>query len=204
MAPDLSYSEDLRSKFQPEHLDDLKKSGLCEKTIVTAELRAIAPAEIIRIIGFCHPGVRSGIAFPYEGTDFQRVKVFPPQVSSDGHKIKYLQAKGSGNHLFFPRGVRFRLSDPRIPLYFIEGEKKALLAAQDGLCAVGLAGIWNWKGAGQPGLIVDFQQISLVDRKVFVVPDSDFTTNENVLSAVYRLSHSLSQIGARVNIVCLK
>jgi hypothetical protein len=130
----------------PEHLEDLKKSGLNEDTILKAGLYSLEKEELEKTLGYKLPEKvnYTGIAFPYS-EEFTRYKIFPPVVWKDGEKqVKYLQAKASGVHAYFPKGIDLSVD---VPLYFTEGEKKALKAVQSGLNCVGLGGIWNWKNA---------------------------------------------------------
>ena len=79
-------------------------------------------------------------------------------------------------------------------------------AIQEGINCIGLGGIWNFAvkdGNGKPQLIDDFDSIEWIDRKVELVPDSDFQKKQEVKHAVYRLGIMLEQRGANVSVVCL-
>jgi len=196
-------NEEMKSSFQPDHWADLQKSGLGEGTIQRAGIYSVRPCDIPRLLGFDPPQVESALAFPYPGNGFVRLKVFPPYVDRDGHKVKYLQKKGSGVHLYIPPGIEAMLHDPNVPFFLTEGEKKGLKAAQEGLCCVGIGGIWNWKESGKDGLIPEIKTVPLLDRQVFLVPDSDFIQNPKVLHAVYCLGIELEKLGAKVEIICV-
>jgi putative DNA primase/helicase len=188
--------------LNPEHLGDLRKSRLSNETIEAAGIKTVPPDEITEKLGFTISNIESMYEIPYPGTDFRRYKVF---YSDDSYKErpKYLQCKGSGNRLYIPHKVRAILKDTSIPLYVTEGEKKALKACQEGLFCVGLSGLWNWSD-GNKELIADFDQITLKDRTVYIVPDSDWQEpnkhgyKKNLEQAVYGLANKLKERGARI------
>lgn len=196
-------NEELKSKFHPDHWTDLQKSGLSDEIISSAGIYSVPPADIQRVLGFNTPKVESALAFPYPGNDFVRLKVFPPYEDKEGNKVKYLQRKDSGVHLYVSSLIKDKLNDINEPLYIVEGEKKTLAGVQKGLCCVGIGGIWNWKESGTDELIPEIKNLLLLDRSIIIVPDSDFTKNRHVLEAVYRLGHKLEQLGAKVEIICL-
>lgn len=200
----LKVNDEMKGKLHPDHLKDLLKSGLDAETISTAGIYSVCPTDIPRLLGFNPQKVESALCFPYlSNNGFSRLKVFPDFFDNNGHKVKYLQRKGSGVHLYCPPSVIKRLNNENEDLYITEGEKKALKAAQEGLCCVGLGGIWNWKTSNSDEPIPEIKNIRLLDRKVYLVPDSDFTTNKNVLLAVYRFGLELEKLGATVEVVCI-
>jgi len=187
-----------------EHKADLKKSGLSDETIEVAGIYTVPPAQINKIMGWDVPIIISMLAFPYPGNNgFTRYKLFPPLVrKGETRAMKYFQSKNSGIHLYQPPGF-----DPNADiLYVTEGEKKALKVCQEGLNCCALGGIWNFAVKdenGKPQLIDDFNSIDLIDKKVELVPDSDFLKKEEVKHGVYRLGTMLEQKGANVSVVCL-
>lgn len=203
-----NYSLDFSAKFHPDHLADLKKSGLSEETIKIAGIYTVPPDRISKILGWNPPQVTSALAFPYPGKDFIRLKVFPPYRDKNGHLVKYLQHKGPLSHLYIPPGVEEVLRDTGSPLYIPEGEKKTLKGSQEGLLCVGLSGLWNWSD-GEKNLIPDFDHIALKGRTVYIVPDNDWLQpdkhghKKNLKQAVYELAERLKARGAKVFIVQL-
>jgi len=192
-------------EFLPDHWNDLEKSGLTKESVQRAGIYSSHKKdEIIKILGYSPQAVESVLVFPYPNCgDFARVKVFPPYMDKDGKVRKYLQKEGSGVHLYVPPQALEKLNDGSCPLYITEGEKKALRAVQGGLCCVGLGGIWNWKLKGQNGTIDEIKRLSLLDRKVYLVPDNDWLNNPNVLTAVHQLGTELEKLGANVQVVAL-
>lgn len=183
--------------ISPEHLSDLKLSGLSDDMIEKAGLFSVPPCDIKGILGKAYGDkVNSVLAFPYGQNGFCRFKLFPPIKDKDGHKVKYFQPPGSGVHLYLPAGIEECLSDPSIPLSIVEGEKKALKAVQEGITAIGIGGIWNFKEKGEDGLIADFDNIPLKGRVINLIPDGDYQRNKSVQKAVLTLAEKLKQKGA--------
>lgn len=194
--------DDQQPALLPEHLADLRKSGLSTQIITAMRVHSVPASEIPRFLGFAPHGVESALAFPYLGSDnFSRLKLFPPQQDEEGRTIKYLQPKGSGVHLYVLPQVAKTLSDPAVPLYITEGEKKCALLVQVGKTAVGLAGIWSFRNGEPHRMILQLEEIDWKGRSVYLVPDSDARQNDQVLLAVYSLARMLEQRGAVVLIV---
>lgn len=192
----------------PEHLDDLRKSGLTEETITAQYVRSAPPSMIPRLLGFDIPSVRSAMLLPFRAPaggfmDHVRVKIFPALKDPEGHTIKYLQRKGSAPRLYFVAGCLREALEGDSPLWLVEGEKKALAVAQLGLPAVGFCGVEGWHVRGERRLIEDFDAIRLRTRIVEVLPDGDYQTNPNVKRAVQRLGAALVAQGARPRVVLL-
>jgi len=188
--------------LHPDHKADLQESGLSDESIEKSGIYSVAPGDIPKTMGWDAP-ISSLLAFPYPGTDFIRHKLFPPyQKKGESRAQKYHQSKGSGIALYKPPGF-----DADKDLIMItEGEKKALRSMQEGLNCIALGGIWNFAVKdknGKPQLIDDFNSIEWIDRKVELVPDSDFQKKIEVKHAVYRLGTLLEQRGAKVSVVCL-
>lgn len=192
------------TNFHPDHLIDLRKSGLSDETIKQANIQTVPPDQINKRLGFNISGLSSMYEITYPGCEeFFRYRCFYAEGKTSP---KYLQRKDSGNHLYIPPLVASILSDPAKPLYFTEGEKKSLKASQEGLLCIGLSGLWNWKEKGK-GLISNFDQINFKSRKVFIVPDNDYKSankhgyGKNLEQAVNQLTTALIERGATVSII---
>jgi putative DNA primase/helicase len=159
--------------LHPDHLADLRCSGLSDETIAAAGIRSLAPAELPRYLGQrLAAKVRSAYLIPYPSNEsFHRVKLFPPVQDDDGHHQRYHQPARTPPRLYVPAGTCAVLADPSVPLTVTEGEKKALKADQDGLRCVAVGGLWNWLQAGES--IADLDQVDFCERETIVVPDSD-------------------------------
>ncbi len=190
--------------LHPTHLADLRKSGLSNETIQQAAIYSVTPVDINKKLGFNDPRIESVMAFPYPGCDgFERFKLFPSQ---DGKK--YIQRKGTSNHLYIPCAVTSIIKDASIPLYITEGEKKALKASQDGLYSVAIGGLWSWSdGSEEKNLVSDFALIEWQGRTVYIVPDNDWEQpdhhgeRKNLRQAAYELGYRLIDRDAKVRVV---
>lgn len=181
--------------LHPDHLADLEHSGLSAATITAAAIRSLTPAERPRYLNRTVAAkVQSAYLLPYPGTDFYRVKLFPPVPNGDGHPRRYDQPAGAPPRLYVPPGTAAVLADPTVPLRWTEGEKKALCADQAGLPCVALGGLWNWLRDGEP--IADLDRVDHVGRTEILIPDSDVWTRPDLLQAVYALGKALAARGA--------
>jgi hypothetical protein len=190
--------------FHPDHLSDLKKSGLSDETIQASGIASVPPKLINKRLVYAPPDLTSMYVIPY-GEDFLRYRCFYAEGKTGP---KYLQKKNAGNQLYIPPLAASVLNDQMITLYITEGEKKALKACQEGIPCIGLSGLWNWKEK-EKGLIPDFHKIELKHRTVYIVPDNDWRSpnkhgyDKNLEQAVYSLAKSLQDCGAVVRICIL-
>jgi len=172
----------------PDHLADLRASGLNDKTIRQAGVYSMRPCDF-KLFFSARKGVPSSIetalCFPYQGGEFARIKLFPAWG-----KMKYAQPPKTGARLYmpFPAGAG----------YVCEGEKKTLAAHQAGMNAAGIGGLWNWLTNGEP--IDDLKPIEWAGRDVVVIPDSDVFQRQDLLRAVYALGRELRERGASVSV----
>jgi Domain of unknown function (DUF3854) len=191
----------------PEHLADLRKSGLTDETITRQKIRSVPPHMIEQLLGFDPRGVVSAYLIPFPNPlggwlDHVRLKVFPTLTTERG-TVKYLQARGSGVRLFFPVATLPAVLTSNVPVWAVEGEKKSLSVAQLGLPAVGLCGIEGWHRGGTRELLSDFDAIPLRGRLVELVPDGDVQSNPHVTRGVRRFADALQAREARVRLVRL-
>lgn len=186
----------------PEHLSDLRRSGLTDATIESLEFEAVPPGKIKL------PGVESAYRLPYFGldgtrTDFDRWKMFPPIKTPDGHTQKYTQPKGSAPALYMPPLFSWAAvaRNAKTELLVCEGEKKAASACQRGLFAGGIAGVWCYRQTldnGERITLPLFDQFVWTDRPVLLVPDSDVWRpgKEQALLGFFSLAQELTSRGA--------
>jgi hypothetical protein len=192
----------------PEHLANLRESGLSNETIARQRLCSVPPGMIPPLLGFDIPAIRSAMVLPFPDTrggwmDHVRLKMFPSLTDRNGRATKYLQPRGSGVRLFFPLATLHEALYNSTPLWLVEGEKKSLAVAQLGLPAVGFCGINGWHSGGSQQLLPDFQAIDLRNRVVELVPDGDVATNPHVTSGAERFAEALEARGAQVRLVRL-
>ncbi|MBI3988827.1 MAG: DUF3854 domain-containing protein [candidate division NC10 bacterium] len=181
--------------LHPDHLVDLRRSGLSDETVATLNIYSARPGDIPKLVGWNPPDALSILVFPYPGEDgFCRVKAFPPFKDKDGHTVKYLQKPGSGVHLYIPPQAGKILTDPTIPLAWTEGEKKAAKACQEGIPCIGLGGLWNWIEDGKPA--PNLGTIAHVEREEIIYADSDVWSRSDLLRAVYAFGKEQEALGA--------
>jgi putative DNA primase/helicase len=174
----------------PDHLADLRASGLSDEAIRQAGVYSMRPCDF-KLFFSARKGVPSSIetalCFPYQGGEFARIKLFPALG-----KMKYAQLPKTGARLYMPFGV----TDG--PVHICEGEKKTLAAHQAGMNAAGIGGLWNWLTNGEP--IDDLKLIDWDGRDVVIIPDSDVFQRQDLLKAVYALGRELRERGAAVSV----
>lgn len=133
-------------------------------------------------------------------TGFYRVRLLAaPRGFAAERPRRYLQPAGTGPAAYFPRTVDWKavLADPTVPVYVTEGELKAACAAKHGLACVGLGGVSSWRSARMGvALLPELDAVPWRERHVFVVFDSDASTNHQVMAALRGLCAELSQRGA--------
>jgi hypothetical protein len=190
------------------HRDDLRRSGLTDKTIAEHKVRSVPPDMIDRLLGFPAPSVKSAYLIPHPRPhggfmDHIRMKVFSHDSSRPGKGPKYLGPRGAPPRLFFPLAALEAVLGSDRPVWLLEGSKKALSVSQLGLPAVGFEGVEGWHLRGSRVLLPDFANIPLADRVVELLPDGDVATNPNVARGARRFADALRSVGARPRLVQL-
>ena len=149
----------------------------------------------------------------------------PPYTIRAGSRVedgKYLSAPGYGNKLYFhPLTPAASLLNPTIPIVLFEGEKKTLagfrfsyeaVSETDApiFVSVGISGVWGWRDGRQKAAnptgkrvsvsapIRDLARITWVDRKAYILFDSNVQTNPKVAAARVGLARELAGRGAEV------
>jgi P4 family phage/plasmid primase-like protien len=192
--------EEIEFSLHPDHLKDLRDSGLSDQTIKESGIYSVSPALINKKLGKNDGRINSLMAIPYPGAKgFERYKVF----SEKPYPKKYLQRFNTKNRLYIPTSVNGQLSDVSKTLSITEGEKKCLKMNQEGIPSIALSGLWNWSN-GRKELIEDFNLISFTDRKILIIPDNDWQKpdrngyKKNLVQAVNELGQKLIERGAKV------
>jgi hypothetical protein len=152
----------------------------------------------------------------------------PDYVIGKGGKAKpdgkYLSPPNGGNRLYIPPGISAaQLADVQIPIALVEGEKKGLALFRLALhevealrfVPIALPGAWSWRGRigktsgpnGErldvKGPIPDLDRIPWEGRTVFIIYDSNVSTNESVNCARRGIALDLSRRKAKVQLVTL-
>lgn len=119
-----------------------------------------------------------------------QVKPFVPRhrVKPDGtpSPIKYETPKGKPIVLDVPEFTRAKLREEEgAALWITEGVKKVDSLVSQGLAALGLTGVYNWRN--KAGTLGDWEDIPLKGRPVVLCFDADAASNRNVQQAMARL-----------------
>ena len=205
LPPTLSY-------LLPQHLTDLRKSGLSDDQIVLCGFTSYETADAVqKVLRWKRYKGELGpcLVIPFndvEGkpTGYTRLKPDKPRKSKeDGKPIKYESPKGSTNAPYLPPWTRTVLQDVAVSLTIVEGEKKAAKADQERIPCIGLVGVWGWqkkrpKGQdGQPQgereLIAGLAGIPWKGRVVYITFDSDAVRNLQVRKAEWALAEVLAR-----------
>ncbi len=129
-----------------------------------------------------------------------------PRLDDKGKPVKYETPAGSRMALDVHPLAKGKLADPHMPLFVTEGIKKGDALVSHGLCAVGLIGVWNWRGTNEQGgktALPEWEFIALNDRPVYIVFDSDVMSKKEVAGALVRLKAMLEHKGAKVKVIYL-
>lgn len=192
--------------LHPDHLADLRKSGLTDETITRCQFESVRPKEVP------FKQVESAYRLPYftlmgERDEFERMRLFPPMKGKNGTQ-KYHQESGTGSRIYAPPLMPWAdiAQKTDIPLSITEGEKKSAALCQLGVPSLGVAGVWNWRQRDEEAdalILPSLDLVCWVGRTVDIVPDSDVwrSDKESALQGMYALGHALHQRGARVCLV---
>jgi hypothetical protein len=195
------------NRVEQRHMDMLAASGITPEHIerrgymtVTTETHGFGITKIVK------PGRRTpGLMIPLLRKDGStwgyQYRPDNPRVNADGKVIKYETPWQQPNGLDVPPGVGPQLDDPSIPLWITEGIKKVDCGAVNGLCIVGLIGVWNWlhtNTAGGKVAIPDWRDVALNGRRVIIAFDGDIARKKQVQQAAHALAGYLAQKGAKV------
>ena len=127
------------NSLKSHHLEDLRNSGLNDKTIAEGGFTSLTAEQTKTILGF---EAGPGLGFEYPSLNgepsFTRVKPDKPSKDKKGRPAKYLTPRGAGNHLYILPFVQEVLKTPTFPILITEGEKKAAKAVQEGYYCIAL------------------------------------------------------------------
>ncbi len=135
---------------------------------------------------------------------FSRFRLYPTTAD-----VKYLQPVGIPAMPWVPADVWAVKEKTNRPLWFTEGEKKALKLVQHEEPCVSLPGVWNFRAGGKDdhadwkdkALWANIRNFKFRGRTVYLAFDSDLWTNPSVRHALYELAIKLYSLGAIVRVV---
>lgn len=204
------------SRLLPQHLQDLRASGLADQTIARARLYSVNDANearaLLRWMPSKPPPNVPALAFPYDdAATHVRLRPDTPRRLKTGHEVKYESPEQVPSEIYVPMNVCPAIDDHSVELYITEGEKKALASCQAGLATVALpgvdlshdvaarkaakkAGINDWRL--HPRLDHLVHATGTAKRTIVIAFDSDIDKNENIQWAAARLIKMLRAAGA--------
>lgn len=194
------------------HFDHLNiGSGISVSVITERGYESVLGKKRLIDLGFSPAQQRiPGILIPLYNVDGKNVgyqyRPDNPRLNPKGKPIKYENLPSSALHIDVPPSCRPLLGNPTWPIFWVEGVKKADSLASHDVCAVGLNGVWGFKGKNPLGgttILADFDYISLKARDAYVVYDSDYAYLIQVRWATDRLSEHLRRRGANVRVCYL-
>lgn len=132
------------------------------------------------------------------GTDFTAL--------AEEKSARYVQEPKTLPVAYYPKNQTWGhiIADPRESVIITEGEFKAAKACKEGFPTIGIGGVYNWRSP-KAGLdwLPSLDYLSWPRRKVYIVFDSDYQSNENVCLALKQLADRLHNEGAFVHLVTL-
>src|SRR5262245_7429138 len=108
------------------------------------------------------PGLMIPVYNVFGDLAFNHVRFDSPPMR-EGKARKYLLPYRSHGVVDVPRCVRPVLGDPAVPLWVTEGSRKVDALVSAGVHAIGLTGVWSWRGTNERGgktLLADFELIA--------------------------------------------
>jgi hypothetical protein len=191
--------------LNPQHYEDLQKSGLSDDTIEKAGIKSVSPDHVNERVGFNVHGVSSAYEIPYPGCDgYSRYRCF----YRDGETgPKYFLRQNTAPRLYIPPAQVTNLPE-NTEVYITWGEKKVLKATLEGLICIGIGGVRGWDN-GNGSLIPDFDLIDLKNCVIHLVPDNDWRStsldgnSSDIEQSVNQLAVVLCDRNVSVKIVLL-
>lgn len=119
------------------------------------------------------------------------------RAKADGTRapIKYESPAGAPLVVDVPAFTREAIKTEGTALWITEGMKKVDSLVSQGLAAVGLTGVFNWRN--KMGTLGDWEEIPVKGRPVVVCFDADAAGNRNVQMAMTRLGAWVKSRGAK-------
>jgi len=203
------FSEDI-PRLLKEHLEHLQNSAISLEVIQERGYKSALGKKPLKEAGFSNAQQRApGILIPLHGVEGKVIghQYRPDNPREDAKRkrpVKYENPTGSSVRVDVPPRCQANLGNPAVPLWITEGVKKADALASASACAIGLTGVWGFKGKNLLGgttILADFDYIALKERLVYIIFDSDSTSNPQVAMALRRLAEHLKRKGAGVRIL---
>ncbi len=176
----------------------LEESAIAPEVVEARGYRTVRKKAELERLGFGRaqrnvPGVLFPLHGPAVGMVSYQFRPDEPRMK-DGRPVKYETPAKSRMVLDVHPMARDRLGKPSVPLFITEGIKKGDALVSQGLCAVALLGVWNWRGTNGHGgktALPEWDCVALNGREVYIVFDSDAMLKPEVHAALARLKSFL-------------
>lgn len=193
------------------HYEHLKASGISDEVMSERGYESVGFKTRLQSLGFSRAQQRvPGFLIPLRGVEKgiagYQYRPDNPRVDRRGRPVKYENPTGASIRLDVPSRCQPLLGDPTTELWITEGSKKCDALATAGACAIGLTGVWGFKGKNPLGgttVLADFDYVAWKGRVVYLVFDSDNRSNPMVGMALDRLREHLRRKGADVHTIQL-
>jgi hypothetical protein len=190
----------------------LAESGLTIKDAKALRFEALAAKRVQSLDAIFKP--YPGLKLPYftlhgKPSGFYRLRYLGEMNGFDAMRkkaLRYVQPTDTTSEVYLPPLIDWPAfaKDAGTALFITEGELKAACATKVGFPTMGLGGVWSWKSAKKGiGLLPIFNEFVWKGRSVYMVFDSDFATNPDVMRALVALAKELSSKGAQPYLVSL-
>lgn len=208
------------------HYEHLKKSGISDEVITERGYLSMEriPRESksaglflnqqqfnLSELGFSKKQLRvPGILMPVHNVNGKiatyQYRPDKPRTDEKFRPIKYENPPDQPVCFDIPPRCQSMKDNPHLPAFITEGIKKTDSLATKGVFAIGLTGVWGFKGTNSFGgktIQADFDYVAWNSRLVYLVFDSDIITKTSVQMALNRLSEHLTRKQAYVRVLQL-
>jgi DNA-binding MarR family transcriptional regulator len=192
--------------LHPDHLQDLNKSGLTPEDLrwFGVGVWSLTPTDLegfLKAVGFgwALQCARSGYVLQYADGYF-RVRLFWHECGHKERHPKYIGPPGISPPAFVIESVRALAGKRHQAVAITEGEKKAVALCKAGVPAIGIGGVWCFRGP-DGNLVEPLDAWDWRDRIVYLIPDSDWRVNADVVQAWVTLGLLLAGKGAACYVV---
>ena len=154
-------------------------------------------------IPYFHPITREPLSCRPKWPPFYRVRYLEqmPGIAAQtaAKQRRYAQEVDTGVAAYFSKTTDWAaiFADHNRPIIITEGELKAAKASLDGFPTIGLGGVYNFHSTRLSiPFLAELEEVPWARRFVYIVYDSDYRRNQNILIAIKQLAEELEARGA--------
>jgi hypothetical protein len=212
-----SSTNQMGGSSDEDRLSDAHASMLLEESGIKREIaeargyRTVRTKAELKLLGFTDtqrnvPALLCPVYSPRGEISTYQIRPDRPRINKEGKPVRYETPGGSQMAFDVHPSMRDKLDDPSVPLFVTEGVKKGDALTGEGLCAVALLGVWNFRGTNSKGgktILPEWEYVALERRQVYVVFDSDIMLKPDVYKAMLRIKSFLEFRKAKVAVIYL-